>query len=118
MIVVRWSRAIVVASVATLTLSCGGDSSSPSSPSTSPGTGPLTLSGQVLGTLSGQPVSGARVEVGGASTVTGISGQFALSVSSAGTASVEVTAASHVTRKSFLATTGASPIIDIIEQDS
>jgi hypothetical protein len=71
-----------------------------------------------VGTVHGQPVSGARVELGGAAATTDGSGNFELRTSSNGIFQVTVSGPNHVTRQSFLRSDGPRPEIDIIEEDA
>ncbi|MFQ5790120.1 MAG: hypothetical protein ACE5JI_06535 [Acidobacteriota bacterium] len=98
---------------------CGGGSpSSPTAASSSvdtAGTGSVAaVSGQVMGTIHGQPVVGARVEMGGATAFTDGAGRFQMSVGR-GVLPVAVSASNHVTRRSFINSVGRDPVIDVIE---
>lgn len=117
----KWNRQFSIGAALTVlfTLACNGSSSSPSSATVETGSGTLSLLGQIVGTLHGQPVAGARVEVGGAVASTDSSGQFQLSGSGGGSLpiAISVRASDHVTRRSFVLPGGPSLLVDIIEPD-
>jgi hypothetical protein len=105
-----WALAIAVVSTA-----CG--SSSPSAPSDSPGTTPqpFTLTGRVVGTVTGEAIAGATVTFGGTSLVTDADGAFSVSRSSAGVEDVVVTRDGLITRSARLAVFGRDVTIDVIQ---
>jgi Astacin (Peptidase family M12A) len=98
---------------------CGGSppTSAPSGNSASAGAGVAAVSGQILETVSRRPVSGARIESSDGSVRTDATGSFQLPAS-ASVIPVTITASGHVTRRSFLGSTAASPTLDVIETDS
>jgi hypothetical protein len=112
---VRLRYATLVAAVLS---GCGGDSprsASPTAPIDTVASSVFTIHGSVVETVSGQPVSGALVEAGGSSARTDATGAFQIS-STGGVLPVTITAANHVTRRTFLGPTSAS--VDVIETSS
>jgi hypothetical protein len=98
-------------------VACGGEAN-PSAPDAFVGPGSLVVSGRVIGTLSGQAISGARVTIGGVSAMTDSSGSFRLGVASAGDHTVQASASGHPTRGTFVRAGGPDPVLDLIEPTS
>ena len=94
---------------------CGGDGSSiPTSPGTVAGGG-ATVSGRVVGVISGSPVAGARVNAAGASATSDGSGAFRLNVRGSGDVRVELSGGGVVTRNTSFRVAGPDPVFDLIE---
>lgn len=107
-------RKLLYLALAALSACDGGDSTTPSSPGPITDSG-TTVSGRVVGVISGNPVAGARVNAGGASATTDGSGAFRLNVPGAGDARVEVSGPGIITRNTFFRIGGLEPVFDLIE---
>jgi hypothetical protein len=100
--------------LAASTAMCG----SPSSPSPQPGDPPpgpeFTMTGRVIGTVTGEPVEGATVQIPGFSVKTGASGEFAISDSVSAIREVVVSGDGIITRSARLSVAGRDVTIDVI----
>lgn len=123
-------RAAVVGLLLALAVGCGGGDSPPSTPFTpSAPTAPAapttpsewTLAGQVVTTLSAQPVVNAVVAAGELSVTTDVNGRFELRRATAltGPIAVSVSADGVVTRNTYLTYPRSTPlVIDVIANRS
>ncbi len=111
--------AVVVAVAACDGTPSSSSSAAPPAPPGPPGMpgGLAAVSGRVLETVSGRPVSGALIESSAGSVRTDVSGNFQLPAS-APAIPVTVSAGGHVTRRSFLGSSSGNPTLDVIETDS
>jgi hypothetical protein len=110
-------RAAALAVLAAMAGCNGTPASSTAAPPASITGGAAAVSGLVLETVSGRPVSGASVESSFGTASTDPSGRFQLPASSS-VVPVTVSAGGHVTRRSFLGPSNPSPTVDVIETDT
>jgi hypothetical protein len=110
-------NACALAVIAAFARCDGSPSSSTGAPPASTTGGLPSISGRILETLSGNPVSGASIESSAGTVRTDASGNFQLPAS-ASAIPVTVTAAGHVTRRSYLSGSSLSPTLDVIETES
>lgn len=114
-LVFRVTALVVLVAVAVVFLPACGDSSPAASSPTAAVGAIASVTGRVLTTVGGAPIAGARVTSGGSNATTASDGSFSLSLPMGSVAEVRVSAAEHVTRRSFLSPEGPAPILDIIE---
>lgn len=107
-------NALRAVGIAVVSASCG---SSPSAPSDSSGTSsqPFTMTGRVVGTVTGEAIAGATVTVAGTSVVTDADGAFSVSRSSAGVEDIVVMRDGLITRSARIALFGRDVTIDVIQ---
>jgi hypothetical protein len=113
----RGAVCLLAVALAASSTTCGG---SPASPTPQPGTPvpvpAFTLTGRVVGTVTGEPIGGATVEIPGFAVVTDAAGGFTIVDSVSDVRTVVVTADGVIPRSSRVAIAGRHVTIDVIQQ--
>jgi hypothetical protein len=113
-----WLRLSVV-SIAVFAAACG--SSSPSAPTPPPSqnpppsSGPFTLTGRVVGTVTGMPIAGATVTVGGQAFTTDRDGAFTMTADTSDVRHVVISGNGVIRRESRLSVGARNVTLDVIQ---
>jgi hypothetical protein len=117
---IRNSVVAIAASAATLgAVACGSTPSSPSTPPRHQNVAPhedVLLAGRLVGTVTGEPISGATVTVGTESVVTDDRGAFTLTGTSSDVHDVTIAGAGLVTRISRVSLADPEVTLDVIQE--
>jgi hypothetical protein len=116
-----WISVVALATaVATLgAAACGSTPSSPSTPPQHQSAAPnedVTLTGRIVGTVTGEPIAGATVTVGAESFVTDDHGVFSLTGTSPDVRDVTIAGAGLVTRVSRVSFADRDVTLDVIQE--